>query len=104
MIGVYLPTTDCSCEVYSKILIIIEYIINDHPDHCAIVTGDFNAHTGPNGGSRSFDTENCQGQLLLDPVSRNDLFISSLSTITQGPCYTYILPGESSNDCGLLHH
>ena len=87
VIGV--PTSDCSCEEYSETLIIIEHIINDHPDHCAIVTEDFNALTGPSGSSRSFDTENCQGQLLLDLVSRNYLFISSLSTITQGPCYTY---------------
>ena len=91
VIGVYLPTSDCSCVEYSETLIIIEHIINDHPDQYAIVIGDFNAHTGPNGGSRSFDTENVHVQLLLDLVSRNDLFISSLSTITQGPCYTYFL-------------
>ena len=89
VICVYLPTSDCINEEYQAYLISLESIINSHPDHHVIIIGDFNAHTGAEGGPRSKDSQNKHGKSLLEFASRNELFISSLSSLSHGPCYTY---------------
>lgn len=88
VIGVYLPTADAPVDVFRSCLHTLENLINSH---CGpvILPGDFNCHVGPEGGPRGFSNPNLQGELLLEMVQNNDLFITSLSGMSSGPLYTY---------------
>ena len=54
-----------------------------------LIAGDFNAHLDPLGGPRGQDTPNHQGVLLQQLISRCDLYTVSLSSVSDGPQYTF---------------
>ena len=89
VIGVYLPTSDCTLDIYNDHLIEVEALIKNHPDCCVIIGGDFNAHVAVAGNLKGNSSQNSHGNLLSNMVCRNDLFFSSLSSNASGPCYTY---------------
>ena len=89
VIGVYLPTTNSPTDEYHHCLHTIENLINRHQDMPVIVAGEFNAHIGTRGGPRGSGDTNNQGSLLLEMISNNDLYVSSLSCISTGPLYTF---------------
>ena len=82
------PRRACAERVTDH-LIEVESLINNHPDCCVIIEGDFNAHVAVAGNLRGNSSQNSHGNLLSHMVCRNDLFLSSLSNNTSGPCYTY---------------
>ena len=86
VIGVYLPTTTSPIDEYRHCLHTIENLINKYRDIPVIIAGNFNAHVGARGGSGD---PNNQGSLLLEMISNNDLYVSSLSCISTGPLYTF---------------
>ena len=89
VIGVYLPTSDCTLDIYNDHLIEVEALINNHPDCCVIIGSDFNAHVAVASNLRGNSSQNSHGNLLSNMVCRNDMFSSSLSSNSSGPCYTY---------------
>ena len=89
IIGVYLPTSDTSTDIYQDYLSDMENLINNHPQGPVVIAGDFNAHVGPTGGPRCQEQQNVHGRLLSDLVDHNDLFFTSLSECTKGHCYTF---------------
>ena len=54
-----------------------------------LVGGDFNAHLGALGGIRGTGEPNQQGVLLADLLDRCEMYAPSLSSIANGPSYTY---------------
>ena len=68
IIGVYLPTTNSPLEEYRECLDVIECLINRHPGWPVIITGDFNAHVGTEGGARGRGEMNIQGEFLMDLI------------------------------------
>ena len=51
--------------------------------------GDFNAHLGVLGGVRGIGEPNQQGVLLHQLITRCNLYAVSLSSLSQGPQYTF---------------
>ena len=86
VIGIYLPTADAPIDVFRSCLHTLEDLITNH---CGpvILAGDFNCHVGTVGGPRGSRNSNLQGELLLEMVQNNDLFITSLSNMSSGPLY-----------------
>jgi len=54
-----------------------------------ILASNFNSHVGSEGGPKASGSLNLHGRLLLQMVCNNDLFITSLSSLSTGPSYTY---------------
>ena len=50
IIGIYLPATNSPLEEYNECLDVIECLINRHQGFPVIITGDFNANVGTEGG------------------------------------------------------
>ena len=73
VIGVYLPTSDCTLDIYNDHLIEVEVLINNHPDCWVIIGGDFNAHVAVAGNLRGNSSQNSHGNILSNMVCRNDL-------------------------------
>ena len=73
VIGVYLPTSDCTLAVYNDHLSEVEALINNHPDCCVIIGGDFNAYVAVADNLRGSSSQNSHGNLLSNMVCRNDL-------------------------------
>ena len=88
MVGVYLPTTDALTDDFKSCLYILEDLINKH-EGPVVLAGDFNSHVGPEGGDKALGSQNLHGRLLLEMVQNNDLFITSLSSMSSGPAYTF---------------
>ena len=85
IIGVYLPTADAPIDVFRSCLHTLEDLTNNHRGP-VILAGDY---VGTEGGPRGSRNSNLQGELLLETVQNNDLFITSLSNMSSGPLYTY---------------
>ena len=86
----YLPTTDCSCDIYKEYLIELENTISAlQSDGPVVVMGDFNAHLGIGGGIRGLGDINVQGQMLMDLICRTEMYAVSLSQIASVPSYTF---------------
>ena len=54
-----------------------------------LIAGDFNAHLGPLGGIRGQGIPNQQGVLLKQLLDRCELHVVSLSSLSEGPFYTF---------------
>jgi hypothetical protein len=74
IIGVYLPTTDAPIDDFHLCLHTLESLINNHSGP-VVIAGDFNCHVGQEGGPRATNNPNHQGDLLLEMVQNNDLFL-----------------------------
>ena len=90
IIAVYLPCSDMGMECYSEHLIELERVVSEHQPHGpVIIMGDFNAHLGTLGGERGTGQPNQQGILLHQLIARCNLYAVSLSSLSQGPAYTF---------------
>ena len=90
VISVYLPCSDTGMEHYSEHLIELERVISEQQRHGPIIImGDFNAHLGTLGGVRGIGQPNQQGLLLQQLITRCDLYVLSLASLSQGPQYTF---------------
>ena len=54
-----------------------------------ILAGDFNSYVGSEGGPKASGSQKLHGRLLVEMIYNNDLFITSLSSLSTGPSYTY---------------
>ncbi len=59
--------------------------------------GDFIAHLGSLDSNCSQEDINPQGRLLMELLSRNDLFLVSLSQLATSPGYTFFLWRKAHN-------
>ena len=90
IIAMYLPCSDMGMECYSEHLIELEWVVSEHQPHGpVIIMGDFNAHLGTLGGERGTGQPNQQGILLHQLIARCNLYAVSLSSLSQGPAYTF---------------
>ena len=90
IIVVYLPCSDMGMECYKEHLIELELVVSEHQPHGpVIIMGDFNAHLGTLGGERGTGQPNQQGILLHQLIACCNLYAVSLSSLSQGPAYTF---------------
>ena len=90
ILGVYLPCTDMGIDCYGEHLIELERLISEGQQLGPIViTGDFNAHLGTLGGVRGRGSPNQQGILLHQLLVWCKLYAVSLSSLSEGPQYTF---------------
>ena len=90
IIGVYLPCSDMGMERYTEHLIELERVVSEHQHSGPVVImGDFNAHLGVLGGVRGIGEPNQQGVLLHQLITHCNLYAVSLSSLSQGPQYTF---------------
>ena len=88
--GVYLPCLETGMEHYSEHLIELEQVISEQQHHGPIIImGDFNAHLGTLGGVRGTGQPNQQGLLLQQLIIHCNLCVLSLTSLSQGPQYTF---------------
>ena len=86
VIGVYLPTSDNSIDVYREYITELENVVSTLQAYGpTIIMGDFNAHLK----GTSMSSTNVQGQLVEDLCYHLDLYPVSLSELSSGPGYTY---------------
>ena len=77
-------------ECYSEHLIELEWVVSEHQPHGpVIIMEDFNEHLGTLGGERGTGQPNQQGILLHQLITRCNLYAVSLSSLSQGPAYTF---------------
>ena len=90
IIGVYVPCSDMGMECYSEHHIELERFISEHQQHGPmVIMGDFNAHLGTLGGGTGIGKPNQQAILLHQLIARCNLHAVSLSSLSQGPQYTF---------------
>ena len=89
-LGVYLPCADLGLETYCEHLVELESLILEGQRlGPVLIAGDFNAHLGPLGGVRGQGIPNQQGVLLKQLLDRCELHAVSLSSLSEGPLYTF---------------
>ena len=97
VIGVYMPSSDVSHEVYVSYLNDIDSLLSSLPtDNPVLVIGDLNCHLGHLGGNRSRDEPNSRGVLWKELLDKHSMFVASLSVLSSGPLHTYTSGGHSS--------
>ena len=90
VIAVYLPCANLGMEIYGEHLIELECVISEYQPHGpVIIMGDFNAHLGVLGGERGLGQPNPQGILLHQLIKRCNLYAVSLTSLSEGPVYTF---------------
>ncbi len=90
ILGVYLPCADQGLEAYCEHLVELERLVSEGQRlGPVVIAGDFNAHLGPLGGTRSQDNPNQQGIILKQLLDRCELYVVSLSSLSEGPLYTF---------------
>ena len=90
ILGVYLPCADLGLETYCEHLAELESLISEGQRlGPVLIAGDFNAHLGPLGGIRGQGSPNQQGVLLKQLLDRCELHAVSLSSLSEGPSYTF---------------
>ena len=88
---VYLPCADLGMQVFCDHLIELERLVTE-AQQCGLVVvlGDFNAHLGHLGGvCGSSGIPNPHGLLVKEWADRCQLYAASMSTLSEGPDYTY---------------
>ena len=81
--GVYLPCSYTGMEHYSEYLIELERTISEQQHHGPVVImGDFNAHLGTLEGVRGTGQPNQQGLLLQQLITRCNLYVLSLASLS----------------------
>ena len=90
VIGMYMPSSDQSREVYVDCLNEVDSLLSRFPSNDPIVVmGDLNCHLGHLGGSRSTEEPNHRGILWKELLDRHSLFVTSLGALSTGPIHTY---------------
>ena len=86
----YLPCVDSGLDVYCEHLVEFERVISASQESGPVlIVGDFNAHLASFGGVRGHGSPNQQGFLLKQLLDRCELYVVSLSALSEGPSFTF---------------
>ena len=91
VVSVYLPQARCTISDYDYHLDAIDSIVglaHDNGDQVLII-GDWNAHFGPECGSRGWGKTSLNGQKAHSMIQAYGLAIPTLSATCTGPTYTF---------------
>ena len=90
ILGVYLPCADSGLHVYCEHLVELERVISASQESGPVlIVGDFNAHLASLGGVRGHGSPNQQGFLLKQLLDHCELYVVSLSALSEGPSFTF---------------
>ena len=90
ILEVYLPCADLGLETHCEHLVELESLISEGQKlGPVLIAGDFNAHLGPLGGVRGQGIPNQQGVFLKQLLDQCELHAVSLSSLSEGPLYTF---------------
>ena len=87
---VYLPCADSGLDVYCEHLVELERVISASQESGPVlIVGDFNAHLASLGGVRGHGSPNQQGFLLKQLLDHCELYVVSLSALSEGSSFTF---------------
>ena len=91
LLGIYMPSTENTQEIYSSYLESVEHCISQfESDGPVLIVGDLNAHLGSRNDLNTNHT-NHRGMQWNAVISEHNLSNVSLGSLSSGATYTYIL-------------